>query len=54
MLAKKELRIRFEFYFQMLRNKYLELVAQLDEVAYVLRNKWRRDKKAESAANCQS
>ena len=34
-LAKEELRVRFEHYFQMLRDKHLELVAQLDEVVRV-------------------
>ena len=34
-LAKEELRVRFEGYFQMLRDKHLELVAQLDEVVHV-------------------
>ena len=34
-LAKEELRVRFEGYFQMLRDKHLELVAQLDEVVRV-------------------
>ena len=34
-LAKEELRVRFECYFQMLRDKHLELVAQLDEVVHV-------------------
>ena len=35
MVAKEELRVRFEYYFQMLRAKHLELVAQLDEVVRV-------------------
>ena len=35
MSAKEELRLRFEHYFQMLRDKHLELVAQLDEVVRV-------------------
>ena len=34
-IAKEELRVRFEGYFQMLRDKHLELVAQLDEVVRV-------------------
>ena len=34
-VAKEELRVRFEYYFQMLRAKHLELVAQLDEVVRV-------------------
>ena len=34
-LAKEELRVRFEGYFQMLRDKHLELVALLDEVVHV-------------------
>ena len=34
-VAKEELRVRFEYYFQMLRCKHLELVAQLDEVVRV-------------------
>ena len=34
-VAKEELRIRFEYYFQVLRVKHLELVAQLDEVVRV-------------------
>ena len=34
-LAKEELRVRFECYFQVLRTKHLELVAQLDEVVRV-------------------
>ena len=35
MIAKEELRIRFEYYFQVLRNKQSELEAQLDEVVRV-------------------
>ena len=35
MLAKEELRLRFGHYFQMLRDKHIELVAQLDEVVRV-------------------
>ena len=35
MVAKEELRVRFEYYFQVLRAKHLELVAQLDEVVRV-------------------
>ena len=35
MSAKEELRVRFGHYFQMLRDKHLELVAQLDEVVRV-------------------
>ena len=31
-VAKEELRVRFEYYFQVLRGKHLELLAQLDEV----------------------
>ena len=34
-IAKEELRVRFEYYFQVLRGKHLELVAQLDEVVRV-------------------
>ena len=34
-IAKEELRVRFECYFQLLRGKHLELVAQLDEVVRV-------------------
>ena len=34
-VAKEELRVRFEYYFQVLRAKHLELVAQLDEVVRV-------------------
>ena len=34
-VAKEELRLRFEYYFQVLRGKHLELVAQLDEVVRV-------------------
>ena len=34
-VAKEELRVRFEYYFQVLRGKHLELVAQLDEVVRV-------------------
>ena len=34
-VAKEELRVRFEHYFQVLRAKHLELVAQLDEVVRV-------------------
>ena len=34
-IAKEELRVRFESYFQVLRGKHLELVAQLDEVVRV-------------------
>ena len=34
-VAKEELRVRFECYFQVLRGKHLELVAQLDEVVRV-------------------
>ena len=34
-IAKEELRVRFECFFQMLRDKHLELVAQLDEVVRV-------------------
>ena len=34
-VAKDELRVRFECYFQVLRAKHLELVAQLDEVVRV-------------------
>ena len=34
-VAKEELLVRFEYYFQMLRGKHLELVAQLDEVVRV-------------------
>ena len=34
-VAKEELRVRFEYYFQVLRAKHLELVAQLDEVVHV-------------------
>ena len=34
-IAKEELCVRFEGYFQMLRDKHLELVAQLDEVVRV-------------------
>ena len=34
-VAKEELRVRFEYYFQVLRGKHLELVAQLDEVVLV-------------------
>ena len=34
-VAKDELRVRFEYYFQVLRAKHLELVAQLDEVVRV-------------------
>ena len=34
-VAKEELRVRFEWYFQVLRAKHLELVAQLDEVVRV-------------------
>ena len=34
-VAKEELRVRFEYYFQMLRGKHLEMVAQLDEVVRV-------------------
>ena len=34
-IAKEELRVRFEGHFQMLRDKHLELVAQLDEVVRV-------------------
>ena len=34
-IAKEELRVRFEYYFQELRNKHLVLVAQLDEVVRV-------------------
>ena len=33
--AKEELRVRFEYYFKLLRDKHLELVAQLDEVVHV-------------------
>ncbi len=32
---KEELRVRFEHYFDMLRAKHLDLVAQLDEVVHV-------------------
>ena len=35
LVAKEELRVRFEYYFQLLRGKHLELVAQLDEVVRV-------------------
>ena len=35
MIAKEELRVRFEYNFQELRNKHLVLVAQLDEVVRV-------------------
>ena len=34
-IAKEELRVRFEYYFQVLRGKHLEMVAQLDEVVRV-------------------
>ena len=34
-MAKEELRVRFECYFQILRDKHLELVALLDEVVRV-------------------
>ena len=34
-IAKEELRVRFDYYFQVLRGKHLELVAQLDEVVRV-------------------
>ena len=34
-IAKEELRVRFEYYFQMLRGKHVELLAQLDEVVRV-------------------
>ena len=34
-IAKEELRVRFEYYFQVLRGKHLELEAQLDEVVRV-------------------
>ena len=34
-IARDELRVRFEYYFQMLRDKHLELVAQLDDVVRV-------------------
>ena len=34
-VAKEELRVRFEYYFQVLRGKHLELVAQLDDVVRV-------------------
>ena len=34
-VAKEELRVRFECYFEVLRGKHLELVAQLDEVVRV-------------------
>ena len=34
-VAKEELRVRFEYYFQVLRGKHVELVAQLDEVVRV-------------------
>ena len=34
-IAKEELRDRFECYFQMLRDKHLKLVVQLDEVVHV-------------------
>ena len=34
-VAKDELRVRFEYYFQVLRAKHFELVAQLDEVVRV-------------------
>ena len=33
--AKEELRVRFEYYFKVLCDKHLELVAQLDEVVHV-------------------
>ena len=35
MVAKEELCVRFEHYFQVLRVKHLELVAHLDEVVRV-------------------
>ena len=38
-IVKEELRIRFEYYFQVLRNKHLELEVQLDEVV-----RWQRHK----------
>ena len=38
-MAKKELRARFDYYFQLLRYKHFELVAQLDELVRVAETK---------------